>query len=94
MYRCNGGTHSIETVDAWSTHSIAHGLETKMQMLNLEKEERGGRGKRREEGDSCHIITIFQQLYTIVSSLIFLLSSYCGLKFGGNTLEIFSPQFR
>ena len=64
-----------------------------MQMLNLEKEERGGRGKRREEGDSCHIITIFQQLYTIVSSLIFLLSSYCGLKFGGKTPKLYGDFF-
>ena len=63
VYRCNGGSHSIETVDAWSTHSIAHGLETKVQMLNLEK----------GEGDSCHVITIFQQPYNIVSSLISLL---------------------
>jgi len=60
VYRCNGGSHSIETIDAWSTHSIAHGLETKVQMLNLEK----------GEGDSCHVITIFKQPYNIVSSLI------------------------
>ena len=42
MYGCDGGTHSIETADAWSAHSIvAHGFKTKVEVLNLE----GGRGR-------------------------------------------------
>ena len=42
MYGCNGGTHSVETVDAWSAHSVvAHGFKTKVEVLNLE----GGRGR-------------------------------------------------
>ena len=81
-----------------------------MQMLNLEKEERGGRGKRREgeeegggrggrgkrreEGDSCHVITIFRQLYTIVSSLISLLELLLWFEVWEKHSEIFSPQFR
>ena len=63
-----------------------------MQMLNLEKEERGGRGKRREEGDSCHVITIFQQPYTIVSSLISLLELLLWFEVWGKHSEIFFPS--
>ena len=51
MYGCDGGTRSVETTDAWSTHSVAHGFETKVQMLNLEEEGGGGRGDERRKGE-------------------------------------------